>query len=146
MAYRKQSRFLKIKRRVFNNPPKSIYLTLQDVYEAKEMLEEEYGFTCDYHQASFWFEPEQIIWMDANAREWSVNGPFQMFVNSKLYAAYSLACMDSMLELSEDVLDLHNKIDWLCVQDNKDGFIQENHSTNYTILIEPNIYSYTSQQ
>lgn len=128
----------RIRRRVFNDPPVSIYLTLQDIYDAKEYVEELYFDICLENHSSYCYDAGEFAFVDENDRWWTINGPFEFFKNHTSYAGFVLS-HDSMLHFSDDLLDLHPKIDWLSLQHN--GIVLDQTKTNYTLLLEPNIHS-----
>ena len=138
MSAYKNSIIKRIKRKVFNNPPVSIYLTLQDIYDAKEFLEELYFTICTENESSYCFDAEESTFIDENDRCWTVNGPFEFFKNHNSYAGFVLS-HNAMLHFSDDLLDLHTKIEWLSLQHN--GIILDQSTTNYTLLLDSNIHS-----
>lgn len=138
MSLHPNSIIRRIRRRVFNDPPVSIYLTLQDIYDAKEYVEELYFNICTENESSYWYDPEEFGFIDENERWWTVNGPFEFFKNHKSYAGFVLS-HDSMLHFSDDLMDLHTKIEWLSLQHN--GVVLDQSTTNYTLLLKSNIHS-----
>jgi hypothetical protein len=128
----------RIKHKVFNNPPVSVYLTLQDVYDAKEFVEDLYFTICTENESSYCYDAQESGFIDENERWWTVNGPFEFFKNNTSYAGFVLS-HNFMLHFSDDLLDLHEKIQWLSLQHN--GIILDQSTTNYTLLLQPNIHS-----
>lgn len=139
MATYKKSIIRTIKQKVFNNPPMNIYLTLQDVYEVKEIVEEDYFQICTDNNADSWYDPEESTFVDSNDRCWTINGPFEIMSKNKPCVGYSIGS-DKMLHFSDDLLDLHTSIEWLSIQ--HDGFVLDEYTTNYTLILDPSIHSY----